>query len=152
MKCLSKNVRTETVPYQPLRAKSPMIASTRLQTILNAGQIAVSELTPPRHYNVRPFVEAIATIHILRTYRRMFSGDVITPRHSLHWGHSWFPCMYPWRLHKSDCRISRTATMRLSFGLKGRKLGNCKLVGPDNLMPVNTWHKTYLTRKKKWNE
>lgn len=85
MKCLSKNVRTEPVPYQPIRSKSPMIASNRLQTILNAGQIVVfAELTPPRHYNVRPSVEAIATIHNLTTYGRVFSGDVITPRQSLH--------------------------------------------------------------------
>lgn len=30
-----------------------MIASTRLQTLLNAGQFVVfAELTPPRHYNM----------------------------------------------------------------------------------------------------
>lgn len=29
-----------------------MIASTRLQTLLNAGQFVVFALTPPRHYNM----------------------------------------------------------------------------------------------------
>jgi len=71
------------MPYQPPRFKCPMIASSRLQTLLITGYIIVSALTRPRHYNVRQFIAKAENIinELLERRTRLSSKSAlkITP-------------------------------------------------------------------------